>query len=267
MADLIYMGRSDDNNSLIFLADYGNEYSVAIDDHLIRDLMAPRSLETSSFASTNALSPREIQIRVRRGESVEAIAADSGESVIKIERFAGPVLAERHHMATKARETFVRRPHGDVILQEIVLPQLVARGIDTLVSQWDSYRREDGRWNITLTWPSGSGSGTATWIFDPLSQTIVAGDEEARWIFEEANSAETHETPIEVRPRLVGLPTPTQDYEHVVEENPTPVQDLEAPAWAGPGQPTLPVPVIAPVNNDSEPSWDDILFGSRPTDN
>lgn len=267
MADLVYMGRSDDNNSLIFLDDDGNEYTVAIDDHLVRDLTAPRPSEQVVLASSSALSPREIQIRVRRGESIEAIAAEAGESVAKVERFAGPVLAERHHMATKARETFVRRSHGDVILQEIVIPQLVTRGIDTLSAEWDSYRREDGRWNVTLTWPSGSGSGTAVWIFDPMSQTIVAGDDEARWIFDEAAAGQATEEPVDVRPRLVGLPAPTQDYEDVVEENPTPVEDLEAPSWAGPGQPTMPVPVIAPVSNDNEPSWDDILFGSRPTDN
>lgn len=267
MADLVYMGRSDDNNSLIFLDDDGNEYTVAIDDHLVRDLTAPRPTEQVVTVAASALSPREIQIRVRRGESIEAIAADAGESIAKVERFAGPVLAERHHMATKARETFVRRSHGDVILQEIAIPQLVTRGIDTLSAQWDSYRREDGRWNVTLTWPSGSGSGTATWIFDPMSQTIVAGDDEARWIFDEAAAGQATQEPADIRPRLVGLPAPTQDYEDVVEDNPTPVEDLEAPAWAGPGQPTMPVPVIAPVSTDNEPSWDDILFGSRPTDN
>ena len=267
MADLVYMGRSDDNNSLIFLDDDGNEYSVAIDDHLVRDVSAPRHTEQAPSLSASSLSPREIQIRVRRGESIEAIAADAGEPVSKVERFAGPVLAERHHIAMKARDTFVRRAHGDVILQDIALPQLVSRGIDTLEAVWDSYRREDGRWNVTLTWPSGSGSGTATWIFDQMSQTIVAGDDEARWIFDEASSSNNQEVEAEVRPRLVGLPTPTQDYDDVIDENPTPVEDLEAPSWAGPGQPTLPVPVIAPVTNDSEPSWDDILFGSRPTDN
>lgn len=267
MADLVYMGRSDDNSALIFLDDDGNEYSVTIDDHLVRDLTAPRPTEQSSTASSSALSPREIQIRVRRGETIEAIAAEAGESISKVERFAGPVLAERHHIAMKAKETFVRRPHGDVILQEVVLPQLVVRGIDTLAAQWDSYRREDGRWNVTLTWPSGSGSGTATWIFDPMSQTIVAGDDEARWIFEEAAGGQAAQEPTEIRPRLVGLPTATQDYDDAIELNPTPVEELEAPSWAGPGQPTMPVPVIAPVSNDNEPSWDDILFGSRPTDN
>ena len=267
MADLVYMGRSDDNNSLIFLDDDGNEFTVAIDDHLLRDLTAPRPTAESASLSASSLTPREIQIRVRRGESIEAIAADAGEPVSKVERFAGPVLAERHHMATKARETFVRRPHGDVILQEIALPQLVSRGIDTLEAKWDSYRRDDGRWNVTLTWPSGSGSGIAVWIFDPMSQTIIAGDDEARWIFDEASSAKASEVDVEVRPRLVGLPSPTDDYDDLVESHPTPIEDLEAPAWAGPGQPTMPVPVIAPVSNDAEPSWDDILFGSRPTDN
>ncbi len=260
MSELVYMGRSDDNLSLIFLDDDGNEYSVTIDEHLLRDVTAPSKVAQFESPAETPLSPREIQARVRRGESVESIAAESGESVDRVDRYAGPVLAERHHMATKARETFVRRSHGDVILQDIAIGQLENRGIEAFDLEWDSYRREDGRWNITVTWPTGSGAGLATWIFDPASQGIVAADDEARWLFEEATAAATPEIQ-EIRPRLVGLPAVEPE---IVQANNN-LDELDSPAWAGPGQPTMPVPVIAPVADDA-PSWDDILFGSRPTD-
>ena len=260
MSELVYMGRSDDNLSLIFLDDDGNEFSVTIDEHLLRDVTAPSRFTQAAPVTDAALSPREIQARVRRGEAIESIAADSGESVDRVERYAGPVLAERHHIATKARETFVRRSHGDVILQDIAVGQLEARGVEAFDLEWDSYRREDGRWNVSVTWPSGSGSGVATWIYDPASQGIIAADDEARWLFDEASAAAAPE-PVEQRPRLVGLPAVEPE---IIQANNN-LDELDSPAWAGPGQPTMPVPVIAPVADES-PSWDDILFGSRPTD-
>ncbi len=262
MSELVYMGRSDDNLSLIFLDDDGNEFSVTIDEHLLRDVTAPSRFTQSTPAVSDTLSPREIQMRIRRGETIESIAAESGESVDRIERYAGPVLAERHHMSVKARETFVRRSHGDVILEDIAHSQLIQRGIDILNLEWDSYRRDDGRWNITVTWASGSGAGVATWIYDPASQSILAADDEARWLFDEAAAAAAPEPVAEVRPRLVGLPAVEPE---IVQANNN-LDELDSPAWAGPGQPTMPVPVVAPSANEESPSWDDILFGSRPND-
>jgi hypothetical protein len=110
-----------------------------------------------------------------------------------------------------------------------------------------------------------------------MGHTIVALDEEARWIFDEGANPSPVAMPAvaENRPRLVGLPTPSESGRHVatsVEPSlapPTigsfdPDEDddsLEPPAWAGPGHPTIPVSVM-----DEEPSWDDILFGTRPSD-
>ena len=108
-----------------------------------------------------------------------------------------------------------------------------------------------------MTWPAGSGSGSATWLFDPASQTVIAFDDEARWLFEDSRQADNTEA---ARPRLVGLPIPTED--HLDEDD----GDLDPPAWAGPGHPTMPVPLRSPSASDDSPSWDDILFGHRPTD-
>jgi hypothetical protein len=93
---------------------------------------------------------------------------------------------------------------------------------------------------------------------------VVALDDEARWLFDEAASADQAGKRVEEpKPRLVGLPTAAQE-------------ELEPPAWAGPGHPTMPVPMPvaspAPVAAkpvaavDDSPSWDDILFGHRPND-
>ena len=269
MKELIFVGRSTDNLELLFMDEDGQEFAVEVDDHIRRSVNTQASAAAGD--ANTGISPRDIQTRIRRGETAADIAAEAGVDEDRINRYAGPVLAERSYMAKRATETFVRRPKGDVLLGELATTQLDSRGIDVLTMEWDSYRREDGRWNVSVSWASGSGSGAANWIFDPLSRSIVALDDEARWLFDEA-AAKVNEqaTPEEVKPRLVGLPT-AQEAE--IEED----EELEPPAWAGPGHPTMPVPMpvanqpVAPVAapapvHDDSPSWDDILFGHRPSD-
>jgi hypothetical protein len=267
MKELIFVGRSEDNLELIFMDEDGGEFAVAVDDHIRRSI---NTNDTATVTTTDSgISPRDIQTRIRRGETAEAIAAEAGVDTDRIERYAGPVLAERSYMAKRAAETLVRRPHGEVVLGELATGQLANRGIDTLTLVWDSYRRDDSRWTVTVSWASGSGGGIASWIFDPLAKSIVALDDEARWLFDEATGATAAATKAEEpKPRLVGLPTVSEPE----------AEELEPPAWAGPGHPTMPVPMPvastpapaaapAPVAAvDDSPSWDDILFGHRPND-
>ena len=265
MKELIFVGRSEDNLELIFMDEDGSEFAVAVDDHIRRSI---NTNDTATVTTTDSgISPRDIQTRIRRGETAQAIASEAGVDSARIERYAGPVLAERSYMAKRASETLVRRPHGEVVLGELATGQLANRGVDTLTLVWDSYRRDDARWTVTVSWTSGSGGGIASWIYDPLAQSIVALDDEARWLFDEAagSNAPVSQTE-EVKPRLVGLPTVSQPED----------EELEPPAWAGPGHPTMPVPmpVATPVARnpepavatDDSPSWDDILFGHRPND-
>jgi hypothetical protein len=256
VTELIFIGRSPEGEDLIFMDDEGHEYSVTVDDHITRSLSAPPKAVAASSDSLG-VSPRDIQTRIRRGETVSDIAQDAGVDEDRISRYAGPVLAERAHMASRACSTLVKRPNGDVQLSELVIAKLESHDIDCNELEWDSWRREDGRWNVTVAWLVGSGSGYASWLFDPAGQSIVAFDDEARWLFEESTPASNAES---ARPRLVGLPIPQDD--DAVEDDGA----LDPPAWAGPGHPTMPVPLPSPSSSDDSPSWDDILFGHRPTD-
>jgi hypothetical protein len=209
----------------------GHEYRVAVDEHISRSIASPIRQAAASIESLG-VTPRDIQTRIRRGESVADIAADAGVAEDRILRYAGPVLAERAHLASRACATWVKQPQGDDTLSNLVVNKLEAHDIDCNELEWDAWRREDARWNVTVTWPVGSGSGYATWLFDPASQTVIAFDDEARWLFEDSTQAGKTEAS---RPRLVGLPIPTEDH---LDENDG---DLDPPAWAGPGHPTMPV--------------------------
>ena len=57
----------------------------------------------------STLRPRDIQTRIRAGETPEAVAHAAGTSVEKIMPFAAPVMAERAHVAERAQLASVRR--------------------------------------------------------------------------------------------------------------------------------------------------------------
>jgi len=254
VTELIFVGRSPEGEDLIFMDEEGHEYRVAVDDHISRSIANPVR-QASAPVDSLGVTPRDIQTRIRRGETAADIAAEAGVEEERILRYAGPVLAERAHLASRACATLVKRPQGDDTLKNLVVNKLEEHDIDCNELEWDAWRREDARWNVTVAWPVGSGAGYATWLFDPASQTVIAFDDEARWLFEDSTQSSKVET---ARPRLVGLPIPTDD-DVVVDE-------LDPPAWAGPGHPTMPVPLPSPTSSDDSPSWDDILFGHRPTD-
>ncbi len=251
--ELILVGRSDDNTQLVLLDDNGQEFRVDIDDSLVR-CISTRPTTPTGHDSSFGISPRDIQTRVRRGEALEDIANESGVAIEKIERFAGPVLAERNHMANRACGAFIKRGNRELVLDDAVIQQLESNSVDTTSLAWDAWRREDGRWTVSATWVSGNGSGLATWVYDPINQSIVAIDDQARWLLEE-KKADANVS--QIRPVLVSLPDVEDESESA---------DLEAPSWAGPGHPTIPVS-LSDSSQDDSPSWDDILFGHRPNDN
>ncbi|MCW2841277.1 MAG: hypothetical protein JWR55_2760 [Aeromicrobium sp.] len=126
----------------------------------------------------SSLSPRDIQTRIRRGESPQSVADSAGVPVEQIEGFAGPVLAEREFMCEQARKTAIRRKHvggAGVQLGQLVTENISSTGGVPESAAWDSWRREDGRWTVVVT-PHGS-TFPATFLFDVKSRYVVPADE------------------------------------------------------------------------------------------
>ena len=57
----------------------------------------------------STLRPKDIQARIRSGETPEAVAQVAGTSVDKVMPYATPVLAERAHVAQRAQRASIRR--------------------------------------------------------------------------------------------------------------------------------------------------------------
>ncbi|GGF32703.1 DNA-binding protein [Marmoricola endophyticus] len=194
----------------------GVEYAVPVDARL-HDLLDPVACSASSGSAAGTpgagpqqreptvskstepttpvpLRPREIQDRVRAGESAETIAETTGNPVAKVLAYAGPVLAERAHVADTALSASVRRSpeatDGQVgparTLGDACTARAVEAGIEYGSVEWDAWRREDGRWTLTASYSVDGDAREATFSFDHRGRFVTPLDDAGRWLVGEA---------------------------------------------------------------------------------
>jgi hypothetical protein len=199
MAKLTFTGRSGDGKRLLLVADSGQQHTLAIDARLRRALSgAPASNGQLEIPMESTLRPRDIQQRIRAGETPESVAHAAGTSVEKIMAFAAPVMAERAHVAQRAQLASVRRratESGARTLGEAVAAHLRSYNLDPSVVEWDAFRREDGRWTLTGAYDVAGRSGTATFSHDPRGSFVTVDDDDARWLVGDASPAAPADEP------------------------------------------------------------------------
>ncbi|MCY4726143.1 septation protein SepH [Nocardioides sp. STR2] len=190
MAKLTFTGRSKDGKRLLLVDESGQQHTLAVDARLRRALAgAPDSNGQLEIPMESTLRPRDIQMRIRAGESPEAVAHAAGTSVEKIMPFAAPVMAERAHVAERAQLASVRRratESGARTLGEAVGAHLRAHNVDPSSVEWDAWRREDGRWTLTALYDVAGRVGTATFSHDPRGSFVTVDDDDARWLVGDA---------------------------------------------------------------------------------
>ncbi|HEX9034292.1 MAG TPA: septation protein SepH [Streptosporangiaceae bacterium] len=132
------------------------------------------------------LRPKEIQDRIRAGETAEEIADAAGLPVDRIRRFEGPVLAEREFRAQEAQRATVRgrtdrrAESGPAArLGEVVTGRLSDLGASPDDVEWDSRKRQDGCWQVQLAYTLAGRMHVAEWVYDPRSKHVTPDDDEA----------------------------------------------------------------------------------------
>lgn len=140
----------------------------------------------------SVLRPRDIQARIRAGETPEDVAAAAQTSVERIMGFATPVLAERAYQAQLAQRASVRRrtAAGQVgNLGSAVTTHLDALDVDPDSVEWDAWRRDDGRWTVVASYVTGGEQHQAAFAYDAAGRFVIAEDDEARALVGERSSA------------------------------------------------------------------------------
>ncbi|MFS0884584.1 septation protein SepH [Aeromicrobium sp. 179-A 4D2 NHS] len=292
MRELATVGLSDDGRFLVARdATTGERFRLSIDRRLTslvdRTPVGSSRSGQMEIPMESSLSPRDIQTRIRRGESVEEVAEAAGITVERVHGFAVPVIAEREWMAQSARATSVRRKHVGghaVALSELADAALAERGISPESARWDAWRREDGRWTVQVDLEDGA----ATFLFDPKSRYVVADDDAARSLVGDLATQEQHDmaladlvreapeafdaadAPVDTAPlvRSIKEARDRRAMEQAVFEEPKPevVDDHEDQALEERvAVPDTPKP-RKKHSRRSVPSWDEIMFGGSSSD-
>ena len=140
----------------------------------------------------SALRPKDIQARIRAGETPEAVAQAAQTTVDRILPYANPVLAERAHVAQRAQLSSVRRKTGEAgvrTLGDAVLSVLSPMHVSSETLQWDAWRREDGRWTLTAEYATEKRKGIAKFTFDAPGNYVTTENDDAKWLVGEAVAA------------------------------------------------------------------------------
>ncbi|MCX5375371.1 septation protein SepH [Streptomyces sp. NBC_00091] len=210
MPELRVVAVSNDGTRLVLKAADSTEYTLPIDERLRAAVRNDRArLNQIEIEVESHLRPRDIQARIRAGASAEEVAQLAGIPVDRVRRFEGPVLAERAFMAERARKTPVRRPGENTgpQLGEAVQERLTLRGADKDSVLWDSWRRDDGTWEVLLVYRVAAEPHSASWTYDPPRRLVVAVDDEARSLIGEADDLpSTPEPSFPFVPRIARLP-------------------------------------------------------------
>jgi hypothetical protein len=246
MRALRVVGLDDDGTSVICEDPVrGERYTIPCDERL-RAAARGDVARLGQIAAENdvQMRPREIQARIRAGESVDQVAAAAGLPTHRIERYAYPVLLERSRTAELAQRAHPIREDGPDVqtLGEVIAHSFGLRGQDYSSGHWDSWRGEDGKWIIQLHWQAGRSENRAHWTFHPGAHggTVSPIDDHAIDLLDPSPNRPLRT----VRP-VTELARQALELEHQTAAH-TPVQP-QAQATPAPA-PVVPAPVVpAPV--------------------
>jgi hypothetical protein len=153
-------------------------FRVALDDRLSAAMRG--ELPRPGDEVVPDLSPKEIQARLRNGETVERIAMSAGVPLARVERYAGPVQGEMQRIIDAARSSYlVRGRLGRSVVSlgtavDVALTQ--GQGLLPEDSDWTTYRLDDGSWLVTVSWYARKRNRTASWRYEPHTKAITASD-------------------------------------------------------------------------------------------
>jgi hypothetical protein len=251
MQELRFVAVSEDGSyAVLAVPGRSGRFTLPIDDRLRAVARGqPSRLAQYEIEVESPLRPKEIQARIRAGETVEEIADAAGIAVDRVRWFEGPVLAERAYVADQARAAAVRRQNDSAPgarLGDIVAERLNGLGADPEDARWDSRKRGDNTWLVQLAFSSGGRLHAAEWIFDPRRRhAIPADDNAARLSLPEADLpapiARAQATVTSIGPRLSATQAPESKIAPEPVHFPEP---LRAPA-PEPQRALAPEPLVA----------------------
>ncbi|HET6795476.1 MAG TPA: septation protein SepH [Acidimicrobiales bacterium] len=192
MQQLHLVGMTTELDGLIFSARRGSRsggFVVRLDDALIEAIeqavrmnrtLAEEESQTPSLPRLqhirvsrpqSSLTPREMQSRLRAGQTIGQVAEAAGVDEDWVERFAAPVIAEQERMIDTAlalTSSKARLGPSAMNLNESVRFNLADRGVPYAgeADAWAAYTLDGARWVISFEYVSRRRRHVAEWDFD-----------------------------------------------------------------------------------------------------
>ncbi len=189
-----------ESGSLLVASDEGARFRVAIDEVLQSRLRQP----SSDPGTGRKLAPREIQAHIRSGMSAEDVASVTGVPIEYIQRFEGPVLAEREYVIESALNVPVHvAVETDPLAGGVTFGSVIRRRLadaHAIGERWASWKEEGGGWIVKLMFVADQIEHDARWGFDPKKQTLAPLNQEA------ISLSQQGELPASLLPRLRAVP-------------------------------------------------------------
>jgi hypothetical protein len=188
----------------------GQEGAVQMPD---RQRRRPAYTEPDAGQPTgrSRLTPKEIQQELRRGRSVLEVAKMAGTEITWVERFVGPILAEREGIVEIVRAAVISRPRlgrSAMTVGEAIAANLRERkgpvSTGAKGEGWSVLRR-DGLWEVTFRYSVKGEPREAVFCYELDTRTVKALNATAAQIG--WRSFEEGEAPGEVEP--VPEPSPS----------------------------------------------------------
>ncbi len=176
MSDLRLIGSED--GFVLFESLDGTKHRALADDALKSALRKASAQDTSSY-----VSPREIQERIRNGESVSQICEDTSSPEDYVSKFAKPVVDELEHMIESAKAVRLTVPgdrfndEGQIEFGELISSRL--EQANAVAVHWSVRRAGATTWDVTVGYTIGENSGLALWAFDPRRVLLTPENEAA----------------------------------------------------------------------------------------
>lgn len=152
---------------LVLATESGERFALPIDDMLHREIRrATRQAEPA--AQRLAASPRDIQAQIRAGLTAAEVAELLGIGIDDVERFEGPVLAEREHVIGQALAVPVLigsevEPDAQPTFGDAIRAKLAE--VTASAERWASWKEESG-WVVKLEFTANEVDHDARWSFD-----------------------------------------------------------------------------------------------------
>jgi hypothetical protein len=168
-----------EEGALLVASDEGARFRVAVDDVLQSRLRQ----SSPELGASRKLSPREIQAHIRAGMSAEDVASVTGAPLDYVQRFEGPVLAERDFVIESALNVPVHTAMeidplaGGATFGGVIRRRLV--DASAINERWASWKEEGGSWIVKLTFTAEQIDHDARWTFDPKKQALAPMNPEA----------------------------------------------------------------------------------------